>query len=209
VVISIIALLAALAIPAITGGLTRAQLTQALNNARQIYIAAQTMALDSVTDNDPNLGWPGTLLTSGSSVQNVADYVSRLVNYDYLKEGDLKVFACAGVPAAFRLQDFNGGTNCAFKIYAVTEQDSGTAVLLATKNYTYNSALDATLTPFGEKGFVIFRKGGDGSILKRQQAKTIQLVGLLPGETDINTPGSEGQDDFLPMTGTGQISNTP
>ena len=45
VVISIIAVLAAFAVPALTSALTKGQMTGTLNNARQLYLAGQQMAL--------------------------------------------------------------------------------------------------------------------------------------------------------------------
>lgn len=205
VVISIIALLAALAVPAVLGGLTRAQLTQALSNARQIYIAAQTMALDAVSTGDASLGWPGDLKNAQvSPVNNVTQYVERLVAFDYLKAGDLKVFATAGVTPASSaklsgttLSGFDGNTNSGFKIYTITEQDAGQNILLATKNFTAYSEPAATAVPFGDKGFVIFRKGGDGSVLKKAQAKSPTVVGLLPGKDDASNAGTESGSDIL------------
>ena len=59
VVISIIAVLAAFAVPALTSALTKGQMTGTLNNGRQIYLASQQMALDGAANSDPNLCWPG------------------------------------------------------------------------------------------------------------------------------------------------------
>ena len=59
VVISIIAVLAAFAVPALTSALTKGQMTGTLNNGRQLYLAAQQMALDGAANSDPTLVWPG------------------------------------------------------------------------------------------------------------------------------------------------------
>ena len=61
VVISIIGILAALALPAITGALARGQMTQTLSNMKQLHLATQQMALDGLTTGDANLCWPGDL----------------------------------------------------------------------------------------------------------------------------------------------------
>ena len=61
VVIAIIAILAALAIPNITAALTSGQLTQTLNNAKQLHLATTRMVLDSSVSPDPKLGWPGDI----------------------------------------------------------------------------------------------------------------------------------------------------
>ena len=58
VVIAIIATIAAFALPAITGAMTRGQLTQAVSNARQIHLSAFAMATDGTQTGDAKYGWP-------------------------------------------------------------------------------------------------------------------------------------------------------
>jgi len=218
VVISIIAVIAGLALPAITGAMTRGQMTQAISNARQVYIATFSMVQDGSTTGDAKYGWPGDLANSTDSatkVTTVADYVQRLVDNDYLKPGDLKVFAAPGVtpwsgsytpPAASGSAGtlsptFDGDKHCAFKIYKVTDKDSSNALFMATKNFTYSSdqakAIRADTVPFGDKGFVVFRKGGDGISFKKQQATSKQLIGCPPGGCDAATPPDEQTTDIL------------
>ena len=211
VVIAIIATIAAFALPAITGALTRGQLAQAVNNARQIYLSTFSMATDGTQTGDAKYGWPGDLAQSTDpnvQITNVSDFVSRLVDNDYLKSGDLKVFAAPGVtpwvgsytkPADATSKGtfspiFDGDKNCAFKIYKVSDKDAGSAIFIATKNFTYSSssttAIDANKTPFGDKGFVVFHKGGDGTFYKRQQATSKALLGYAP-DPSATDPGSQ------------------
>src|SRR5690242_20933245 len=81
VVISIIAVLAAFAVPALTSALTKGQMTGTLNNGRQLYLAGQQMALDGAANSDPSLVWPG----DDATITTVTQYLSRLVANDYLK----------------------------------------------------------------------------------------------------------------------------
>ena len=207
-------MIAAFALPAITGALTRGQLAQAVNNARQVYLATFLMTTDGSQTGDARYGWPGDLVANTTdptvTITTVADFVQRLVDNDYLKSGDLKVFAAPGVTpwvgnctkpvdatskGSFS-PPFSGLTNCAFKIYTVTDKDAGTAIFIATKNFTFSSntttAIDTTKSPFGDKGFVIFHKGGDGTFYKRQQATSKTLLGYAPlGPTSTQDPVHE------------------
>ena len=61
VVISIIAILASLALPAVTGALVRGQMTATLSNMKQLHLVTQQMALDATTTGDTNVGWPGDI----------------------------------------------------------------------------------------------------------------------------------------------------
>lgn len=192
VVISIIAVLASLAVPAVTSAIVKGQLIQAVNNARQIHIATMSMANDGAANSDTTLGWPGD-----TGVQALSDFANTLVNYDYLQANDLKVFAAAGIAAysgSFSSTSGSGtlsptfsGSNSAFFVYKISDSDPGTTVFLSTKNLDYTApgtAVDSTKKPFGEKGFVICRKGGDVSIYKRQQYSNTNSIG------NITTSGS-------------------
>ena len=207
VVISIIAVLASLAVPAVTGALVKGQLAQALSNSRQIHMAAMSMAIDGATNSDSALGWPGDLKSNDATVTDTSSYVTRMVGYDYMKPGDLKIFSTAGVTGYPGGTLTGSGTSaalstkfedkyCAYKIYLVNDSDASNTLFLATKNYEYNTEItDTTLKPFSDKGFVVIRKGGDASSLKKQQAKNLNLVGMLPKQTDISSPGSESADN--------------
>jgi prepilin-type N-terminal cleavage/methylation domain-containing protein len=182
VVISIIAVLAAFAVPALTSALTKGQMTGTMNNGRQLYLAAQQMALDGAANADPNLGWPGDV---GDAT--VTAYMSRLVANDYLKPGDVQkllngpgtnatVTAVVGPPAGVTL----AGAVPALKFFKVKDNDSSNVVFIETNNYAYDTAIDvppsSTTNPFGAKGFIVQRKGGDASILRKNNA-TVALSG--------------------------------
>ena len=86
VVISIIAVLALLAGPALTQALSKGQMTGTMNNARQLYLAGFQMATDGGTNSDPNLSWPG----DDPALTDLQGYCTKLVQNDYLKAGDLQ-----------------------------------------------------------------------------------------------------------------------
>src|SRR2546423_12843563 len=81
VVIPIIAVLAAFAVPALTSALTKGPMTGTLNNGRHLYLAAQQMALDGAANSDPALIWPG----DDEAIVTVTDYCNRPVANDYFK----------------------------------------------------------------------------------------------------------------------------
>lgn len=205
VVIAIIAVLAAFAVPALTQALTRGQLTGTMNNARQLYLATFQMATDGATNSDPNLSWPGddaTLATSAS----LKDFCQKLVQNDYLKAGDLQKMlnapganctatADTATPPALTLT----GTS-ALKVYKVREVDPSNTVFVVTSNYVYNTAPVSTAAPYGDKGFVVIRKGGDASTFRKNQAAVANYggdankfqgtIGKLTGDAD-GTLGTE------------------
>ena len=180
VVISIIAVLAAFAVPALTSALTKGQMTGTMNNGRQLYLAAQQMALDGAANSDPNLVWPGD---DPTNIKTVSDYMTRLVANDYLKPGDVQkllngpgtnatVTYAAGPPPTITM----GGATPALKIFRCTDANSSNVVFIESNNYTYDTALPPNTNPFGDKGFIVQRKGGDASILRKNNA-TVALSG--------------------------------
>jgi len=90
------------------------------------------------------------------------------------------------------------GGRSALKFYLVTDADPANVIYGMSHNFTYNTALSGT--PYGTKGFVVVRKGGDAVVLKDGQAQqspgwpTVLAyqngVGMTPGGT-VNNIGTE------------------
>ncbi len=195
VVIAIIATIAAFAVPALTSALAKGQMTGTMNNARQLYLAGYQMALDGSANGDANLAWPGDY-TSG--ISNLQDYVQKLVQNDYLKASDLsKILSAPGATCTATSTGTGSSTtvtlsgNSGIKVYPVTSADGSNTIFAVTSNYTYNTDFASSAgTPYGDKGFVIVRKGGDAAVLRKNNAKATSgqeasfesLVGKKPGE---------------------------
>ena len=210
VVIAIIAVLASFAVPAITSALTKGQLVGTVNNARQYYLAGYQMALDGNTNADTNYQWPGDY---NPAITSLEVYSSKLVTNQYLKTGDLaKLLSGPGaIVGATSTTDANGVTTVTLtgtpglKVYEIKDGDSGNTIFAVSANYTYNTALPAATSPFGDKGFVVMRKGGDALSLRKNNALAANYpnaaafqsaVGKLTGDAD-GTLGTEGAASFL------------
>jgi prepilin-type N-terminal cleavage/methylation domain-containing protein len=199
VVIAIIAILAALAVPALTSALAKAQMSGTMNNARQLYLAQFQMANDGTSTGDSTLAWPGDLAAPPATL---AAYCDLLVSKGYLKAGDLSKLlnapgaTCtvgAGPPVTL------AGTS-ALKVYPVKDSDPAIAIFAVSHNYVYDNAIVGTDVPYGTKGFVVMRKGGDGAVFKSNQAvaagwadaPTFQSsVGLKTGDTEGNPTAND------------------
>lgn len=154
------------------------------------------MALDGATNKDASLGWPGDLKAKGY-IATLGDYANVLVRSGYLKPGDLKIF-CGPCCRPYR-GTLSSGTNgvlvpafidenSAYKVYLDKDTDPSNTLFLASKNYTYNTPLNnPNAQPFGDRGIVVLRKGGDASELKKQQVQTLQRIGELPGGGNVES----------------------
>ena len=215
VVISIIAVLAAFAVPALTSALTKGQMTGTMNNGRQLYLAGQQMALDGSANSDPNLGWPADV--GDATLQ---DYMQRLVRNDYLKPGDVAkllsgpgasctaTFTGSGLTGTLAL----GGTKAALKVYPVAEANASNAVFAVSANYVYGTDLVASNpgppvvpnNPFGDKGFIVQRKGGDASILRKTDAKPASAsaadVATFESKVGVKPDGTSAAGDPVVLT---------
>jgi len=78
-------ILAALAIPAITGAVERGKATQVLNNMRQIYLAVQMAQVDGSATGNAMLGFPAS-----AEIASKADFKKMLVSGKYLTAEDLE-----------------------------------------------------------------------------------------------------------------------
>jgi prepilin-type N-terminal cleavage/methylation domain-containing protein len=198
VVISIIAVLAAFAVPALTSALTKGQMTGTLNNGRQLYLAGQQMALDGAANSDPALIWPG----DDAAIATVNNYCDRLVSNDYLKPGDLqKLLNGPGTNATVADNGTTpptvtlAGATPAFKFFKVKDADSSNVVFLESNNYKYDTTLNGVATsPFGDKGFIVQRKGGDASILRKNNAvHTAGQEAIFQGTVGKKVNNADGQ----------------
>jgi hypothetical protein len=137
------------------------------------------MAMESLTTQDTNWAWPGNL----DSITDVQSYAQHLVTQDFMKAPDaVKIFNGGGLPPGSYTDTTVTITssNNPFRFYKVTDTDPNVCVFITTKNYTFNSPLSKDIKPFGDVGFVVMRKGGDGVIFRKQQATATNLVGVLP-----------------------------
>lgn len=175
VCLAVIGILAALALPAITAGPTKPGLmTQALSNMKQLHLATQQMALDGESSGDRALGWPGdTGGTFSSWVQNLVPGYLSTNDFCKLLSGPGVVVRPGKVPATMG--------ECAVRVYAVGTNSPETAVFLTSANFTNSpeggAPLEKSAKPYGDKGFVVFRKGGDGAILMKRQVGLTNLIG--------------------------------
>jgi hypothetical protein len=132
-----------------------------------------------------------------------------LVTNSYLKTGDLsKLLSGPGaICTAQGTANADGSTTVVLggapgvKVYRVHDGDSANTIFAVSANYTYNTALPAATSPFGDKGFVVMRKGGDALSLRKNNAtaaagyggdplKFQSAVGKLTGDAD-GTLGAE------------------
>ncbi|CAN5769646.1 hypothetical protein BH09VER1_BH09VER1_45870 [soil metagenome] len=156
--------------------------TQMLSNMKQLHLATQQMALDGTTTGDTNIGWPGDTGGSYAAWQSnliAGKYLSaedfcRLVAEPKAKESDWspgKIWnSLFGSKPALVVPTAN--TN-AVLVYAVRETTDGNAVFLSSANFTNTPdgglPPSTNAVPFGQHGFVIFHKAGDGMILANCQ----------------------------------------
>ena len=173
-----------LAIPLIQNNLKSGYDTNALINEKQIHLATFAMSTDRISTGDKSIGWPGDLVASGTMPRTVSDFIKVIVKNDYLKIGNLKVFAAPEVTpfTGLDINQFSPTNHCGYTIYCAQEEDASNAIFLSTRNATLNVSnttfsLKAIRVPYGDKGYVIFRRGGDGAILTKNQASIPTLQG--------------------------------
>jgi prepilin-type N-terminal cleavage/methylation domain-containing protein len=180
VVIAIIAILAALAVPALTSALAKAQMTGTMNNARQTYLAQFSMANDGAATGASGLAWPGDLITGGylPPGSDLTVYANLLVANGYLRAGDaIKLFNAPGAsfgagiaagPPEQLVAPFTG--TASLKVYPVLDSDVSNAIFCVSNNYVYDTVLAAGGLPYGQKGFITIKKGGDAAVFRSGQA---------------------------------------
>ena len=201
VVIAIIAILAAFAVPALTSALTKGKMTGTMNNARQLYIAQFQMSNDGAATGDATAAWPGDLVAGGLTpgAGTLTNYLNVLCTKGYLKGGDaLKLLTASGAPYTATVNTVGGvdslsgaGGTPALKIWLVQDANPATTIFCTSKNYVYNTALNSSDSPYGSRGFITIKKGGDAAIYRVGQA---QAAGWANPTLFQNSVGARAQD---------------
>jgi type II secretory pathway pseudopilin PulG len=173
VILALIAILIFLALPTISCGPVSGVMTQRLSNMKQLHLATQQMALDAGANNNTNIGWPGDI---GGSFSN---WTGQLLDGNYLSRKDLcKLLSAPRMRVA--MDDPFVTNNTAALVYAVSTNSPDDAVFLSSSNFT-NTPSGGVLNPkdksHDNKGFVVFRKAGDGTILQVRQAGQTNIIG--------------------------------
>lgn len=145
-----------------------------MNNLRQLHLATRTMALDAEAVGRTDIGWPGD--TGGSARK----WAEQLVSGKYLRTEDLcKLLSAPGRKVTsenlFRPEEWG------VRVYAVKRDSKDEVVFLTSANFTNTPTggepLDPKAKPYGDKGFVVYRKGGDGSNYRPKQVGQTNLIG--------------------------------
>jgi prepilin-type N-terminal cleavage/methylation domain-containing protein len=200
VVIAIIAILAALAVPALTSALSKAQQTGTMNNAHQLYLAQFQMSNDGSATGDASSAWPGDLTTGIPTT--LTQYLNILCGKGYLKGGDaIKLMNATGasytatVATTNGIDSLSGGAgNPALKVWMNQDVDPATTVFCTSHNYVYDTPLNSTDVPYGTKGFITVKKGGDAAVYRVGQATAGGWSGTNPGTSFQNAVGSKVGD---------------
>ena len=145
-----------------------------LSNMRLLQMATRQMAEDGVQIGNRNLGWPGD---TGGTFTNWA----RQLVTDYFSTNDMcKLLSAPGklvkpwnIPESM--------SEGALLVYAVRANTPENTVFLTSANFTNTptggAALNKKARPFGNDGFVVMRKAGDGNILTKKQTGQANLIG--------------------------------
>ncbi|HEY8966705.1 MAG TPA: type II secretion system protein, partial [Candidatus Methylacidiphilales bacterium] len=195
-VITIIGIIASLAFPAMGNVMNKANMMKAVANGKQVALAAQASAFDANNTGTVNYGWPADVGTFA----NAHNYFILLATNDYLKTTDLKILSVPGIPA-FPGQNAAelSARFVAFGLGNVGENDDGSSIFLYTKNWkptrTSGQPLSPNDKPFGDKGFVVIHKGGDGvSLTKKDAGNKLpdNALGTVPASTPPFIPEPQG-----------------
>ncbi|PTX97203.1 hypothetical protein DB345_08495 [Spartobacteria bacterium LR76] len=162
-------------LPSITVGGGPGLMTEVLSKMRRLQIATKQMSLD-----DRDAEWT----CNQGKPMRYADWTNRLVTGGYVSAKDMALFTSAQEYGAFW---FTPLTTNALTVFAVENPDADSTLLLATRNWHGPAAPNLAGLPFQKRGFIVFRKGGDGAILLNSQCQRTDLI------------GSGGKFNYLPL----------
>jgi prepilin-type N-terminal cleavage/methylation domain-containing protein len=182
VVISIIGLLAGLAVPAIQGGLDKAKQGVDVSNARQLGI----IFFSEANDNNGIYRVNGDL-TNTTTANNFLTIIQGMCSNGVL--GSAKILSGQGVVPAISTSSITAA-NIAFGYTPnLTTSDDGQIPLILTKGPTSLAQSNITLAntyPWKTKGIVVYRLGNSAEFIK-SGANGAKVGSVNIGVTNSNT----------------------
>jgi len=187
VVISIIGILAGLAVPAINGGLERAKAQADVQNIRQLGILFTQEA-----DENAGMFRRNQDLTNTNAGSVLEIYKGAIADRTVTA---LKVFAGstpAGVRAATSSNDFSAN-NCAYAYgLGLDRLDDPELPLFVTKGNgaafgTPDVTMDKIKSPWRDRGISVYRLGGDAYFVRPKGSDGLKLVGAISSNKPNDT----------------------
>ena len=167
VVISIIGLLAGLAVPAIQGGLDKAKQQVDVSNARQCGLISFSYA----NDNDGNFNGTNAAFTSSR------DYFTNLISLGLLNSA--KILGGNGFTAATSTNNIQPANVAWAYNNPLTTSDDGMLPLFLSKNagttISSNISLASATNGWKSKGIVVYRVGQSAEFIKSDSSKNVVL----------------------------------
>ena len=162
-----------------TSAAVKAEQTQVLRNMKQLWQLTDRMARDG--ESSAKTGWPGDLPGGFSSWSRdlVAGGYTTTNDLCRLLSSELRVTPPTHLPT----ENVN-----AVLVYEVKKNSDGATLFLSSANFTNTPQggippLDQA-QPFGQDGFVVFHRRGDGTILRNALVGEKNWVGLYAPPCD-------------------------
>ena len=156
VVISIIAVLASLALPAITGALVKGQITQTMSNYRQLYLATMSAQMDAMSSGATNMGFPRDVGGSRDSwIKGIVPQYLSVTNFNTM------------------ISVKNSSNNTT--VYNVGQDSDPNTVFIATANLSATSVQNSA--PYYLKGGAFV--GQSGNAVNVSGTNNVQLTNAM------------------------------
>lgn len=146
----------------------RAQLLGATSNARQIYFAAESLAIEEVGDKNGPGGFPADV-----GVKSGMEYIAYLLKRGAIKEEDLKIF-CKPGRAKNSFKDLRA-EDIVYRFANVSAKDVGDTAFIVSRNVVEGPSDEGYL----KKGYIVIHRGGDG-LSQAKMPPDPKLIGPLP-----------------------------
>jgi hypothetical protein len=148
---------------------------EAITKLKNLQFATEAMYRDGVSAGDTNRVWPGDGDARFSTWANqlVPDYLTTNQFCEFLSIRGMEV-SRGRIP---QMKD------TWVRVYAVSSNSPSDTVFLSSFNFTNTplggKPLDPKIKPFSDRGFAVFRKGGDGGFFRDHEVGKTNVIGAF------------------------------
>ncbi len=171
VIFVVVIVLAMVVLPFVTGYQDR-QFIWVMSGSRQLQLATFNLSLEREAAGETHLAWPGE---HEGSFSNWIVTLSSILSTNDIQ----KMLSAPGFP--LRHEDIYSMNKTTLRVYSVTKKSDSGIVMISSANFTNTPSggepLQESSKPFGNKRFVVMRKGGDGQIYQPQFVGNTNVIG--------------------------------
>jgi len=174
VVVSIIGILAAALLPAVSKAMMGARMAATSLMGKKFWDISLQANMQSTSTGDASFGWP-----ADCEKTTVSEYIAVLVENGLFKKDDVKNLVAKGAKPLNSIDSLNA-ESISWRIGMIGDSAEDNTIYMITKNHSGSPSKELKGEPFKDAGFLVIKKSGEATQYNQNQGDKVELIGAFP-----------------------------